>query len=124
MSLLFLLYISYINFKKKVMSLSENSGSIFSQTVAESLITSFDQRFQGEIISSFIGANHVKSILAQKDCIGIRIYNGYDAVKGKISLIIVGVDKEQKDLLGTGLIYDDMITCPPTCPIDGLFPKK
>lgn len=106
------------------MSLSENSGSVISQAVAQGLITAFDQRYQGEIISSFIGANHIKSILAQKDCIGIRIYNGYDATSGKISLVLVGVDKNEKELLDDGLIYDQMITCPPTCPVEGLFVKK
>ena len=106
------------------MSLSENSGSIISQTVAENLIAAFDQRYQGEIISSFIGANHIKSILLQQDCIGIRIYNGYNAASGKMSLVLVGVDKDEKELLDDGLIYDDMITCPPTCPVEGLFVKK
>lgn len=106
------------------MSLSENSGSIISQTVAENLIAAFDQRYSGEIISSFIGANHIKNILSQENCIGIRIYNGYDATNGKMSLIVVGVDKNEKELLDDGLIYDQMITCPPTCPVEGLFVKK
>ena len=62
----------------------------------------------------------MKNILNQENCIGIRIYNGYDSVKEKISLVLVGVDEDEKELLGNNIIYDEMSTCPSMCPKDGL----
>lgn len=97
------------------MALNVNSGGVISESKAKELIADFENRFPGEVISSFIGANHVNAVLAQEDCIGIRIYNGYDAAAQKISLIIVGVDDHDNDLLEEGLIYDQMATCPPLC---------
>jgi hypothetical protein len=104
------------------MTLDEKTGSQISPTTAKNLIKAFETKNPGEIISSFIGANHIKAILAQENCIGIRIYNGYDNGKGKICLTVVGVDTNEAELLDDGHIYDDMITCPPTCPINGLYP--
>lgn len=106
------------------MLLDENTGSVISQEAAEKLIVAFDKKFSGEVISSYIGVNSINAILAQEGCIGVRIYNGYDVDKQKISLVLVGVDANEKELLGKGLIYDELLTCPPNCPVDGLFVKK
>jgi len=104
-----------------MMALDENTGSIISKTRAKDLIKAFEAKFPNEIIGSFIGSNHINAVLAQKDCIGIRIYNGYDDKAGKISLIIVGVDKEEKEILDPGMIYDEMATCPTNCSTNGLY---
>lgn len=105
------------------MSLNENTGGIITQQEAKVLAKSFDKRFPNEVTSSFIGSTNLKNLVNQNDCVGIRIYNGYDEAAGKISLIIVGVDSNEKDILENGLIYDRMVTCPPVCPIDGLLVK-
>lgn len=105
------------------MTLDENIGGIISQEQAKVLITAFDTKFPGEVVSSFIGANNVRHILDQENCIGLRIYNGYDDENKKISLVLVGVDTEGKELLEGGIIYDRMVTCPPICPENGLSMK-
>lgn len=105
------------------MALDANTGSIISRRLAENLIKAYDDRFPGEVISSFIGSNNVMSILEQEGCVGIRIYNGYDTDKNKIKLVIVGVDENEVEILEQGIIYDDMLTCPPNCPVEeGLYP--
>jgi hypothetical protein len=103
------------------MGLDPNTGSIISKTRAKDLIKDFEAKFPNEIIGSFIGSNHINAVLAQKDCIGIRIYNGYDVKNEKISLIIVGVGKDEKELLDDGMIYDEMFTCPTNCSTNGLY---
>ena len=105
------------------MELDVNTGSIITQEKAKALITAFESKFPGEVTSSFIGANNLKNILDQNNCIGLRIYNGYDEVNEKISLVLVGVDADEKEILENGLIVDEMVTCPPRCPIDGLGVK-
>lgn len=103
------------------MALDQNTGSIISQTTAKKLIKAFEARFPNEILGSFIGSNHVNAVLAQENCIGIRIYNGYDVDNKKISLIIVGVDKDEEEILDAGIIYDEMATCPPDCSSNGIY---
>ena len=103
------------------MLLNENTGSIISLEVAKKFVKDFEIKFPRQIVSSFIGSENVKLILAQQNCIGIRIYNGYDVAKEKISLVLIGVDSNEQDILDGGLIYDEMVTCPPICPVNGLL---
>lgn len=105
------------------MYLNKNTGSIISQETAEELVASYQEKNPDEIISSFIGSNNIKALLNQEDCIGIRIYNGYDNTENKISLVVVGVDSNEKDMLKDAIIYDRMATCPPLCPVEGLLVK-
>jgi hypothetical protein len=100
-----------------------NTGSIITQDEAKALIAAFKTKFPGEVTSSFIGANNLKNILDQENCIGVRIYNGYDAVNEKISLVLVGLDEAEKEILENGIIYDKLGTCPPLCSFDGLLLK-
>lgn len=102
------------------MKLDVNTGSIITQEEAKALITAFKTKFPGEVTSSFIGANNFKNILDQENSIGIRVYNGYDDVNKNISLVFVGVDSDEKDMLDDGIIYDRAALCPPLCPTGGL----
>ncbi|MEC4004878.1 hypothetical protein OX283_009445 [Flavobacterium sp. SUN052] len=108
------------------MALDANTGQIISKKQAKDLIKAYDIKFPGEVISSFIGANNVKNILAQEGCIGIKIYNGYDDQEQKIKLVLVGVNEDEEEMFEKGIIYDEMATCPPYCSTneDDLFPKK
>jgi hypothetical protein len=58
-------------------------------------------------------------VLAQQDCVGIRIYLGMDK-SSKIHAIIVGVDSDNKDILVTDdeKIIDAGQRCPNYCPPD------
>lgn len=102
------------------MSLNPNTGSIITKEEAQTLIAAFGKKFPGEVVASFIGENNVKQILEQNNCIGLRIYNGYNDVEKKISLVMVGVDAEEQDMLDGNIIYDKMVTCPPICAHNGL----
>ena len=102
------------------MKLDVNTGSIITQEEAKALITAFKTKFPGEVTSSFIGANNFKKILEQENCIGIRVYNGYDDVNENISLVFVGVDANEKDMVDDGIIYDRAVLCPPACQTGGL----
>lgn len=99
---------------------NKNTGEIITEEVARELISSFTNNYPGEVTSSFIGSTNVQNILDQENCIGVRIYNGYDAVTQKLSLVLVGVDEDEKEILEGGIIYDRLLPCPDICPIDGL----
>jgi hypothetical protein len=106
------------------MDLNESTGAIISQEEAQKFIYAFREKFGEQVISSFIGSNNVRKIIYQEGCLGVRIYNGYNPEKESIALILVGVDEDGRDMLKSGLIYDEMETCPPNCPVEGLFPTK
>lgn len=95
------------------MKLDVNTGSIITQEEAKALIKAFKAKFPGEVTSSFIGANNVKNILEQKNCIGLKIHNGYDVENERICLILLGLDAEGKEILEKGIIYDRIATNPP-----------
>ena len=67
----------------------------------------------GDIIAHFFGADKIKDILDQTDCVGIRIYYGIDEY-GKKNLILVGA-KANEDDMTTGLILERSQLCPPKC---------
>ena len=98
------------------MELNENNGGLISEERARELVSAFDKKFPGEVVSSFIGSVNVRSLLDQEHCIGLRIYNGYDSSEQKLSLVIVGVGLDGENLLGAGLIYDELVKCPDFCP--------
>ncbi|UGS22313.1 hypothetical protein [Flavobacterium cyclinae] len=95
------------------MKLDVNTGSIITQEEAKVLITAFKTKFPQEVTSSFIGANNVKNILDQENCIGLKIHNGYDVENERISLILLGLDADGKEILENGIIYDRILTSPP-----------
>jgi hypothetical protein len=103
------------------MKLDPNTGSIITEAQAKELINNFNAKFPGEVVSSFIGVNPIKKIVDQENCIGIRVYNGYDAITQKLSLVMVGVDQEEQDILENGIIYDKLAICPPLCSKNGLL---
>jgi hypothetical protein len=55
-------------------------------------------------------ADVYEDLLAQEDCVGIRIYNALDA-NGVITNVLVGVDRDGNDLIN-GSIYDLGGKCP------------
>ncbi|TGD58248.1 hypothetical protein [Flavobacterium humi] len=101
------------------MALDANTGGAISLTTAQEYISEFQRRYPNEIKASFIGANNVNSLLVQNDCIGIRIYNGYDVKQEKMNQVLVGVDPQENDM--RDLIMDDMAVCPPYCPINSIL---
>lgn len=61
-------------------------------------------------------ADQVMAILKQPGCVALRIYHGRNE-KGRRSLVLVGVDGDNKDL-SNGIICEVCWECPPWCPTD------
>ena len=66
-----------------------------------------------QTISAVFEKNIVEQILNQDGCEGIRIYNALNE-EGKITFVLVGYDKEEKDMTD-GFISDRGRLCPPKC---------
>jgi hypothetical protein len=96
------------------MSIDKNTGAEISLEEAKGYIAAFGKRYPEEVKAFFIGSNQVAKILEQENCIGIRIYNGYDAVEKRMNQVMVGVDTDEKDMT-RGVILDRMVPCPSFC---------
>ena len=96
------------------MTLNVNSGGVITLQEARDLISAFKTRFPNEIKAQFLGAANIRLILDQNDCIGIRVYNGYDIKESRLSSVFVGVDSTGKDITN-GIIMDRTVPCPAAC---------
>ncbi len=97
------------------MTFTPQSGKEITLEEAQELIAAFKTNYPHEVNSFFVGSEHVEHILAQEDCIGIRIINGFDTTTEKMSEVLVGVDSLGNDM-DSGLIIDKLLPCPPNCP--------
>jgi hypothetical protein len=61
-------------------------------------------------------ADQVGELLAQPGCVALRIYYGKDE-SGENTLVLVGVDGNDKDMTG-GVLLDFIFPCPPVCTED------
>jgi hypothetical protein len=97
-----------------------NTGTVITLTEAQDLVSEFGKQYPAEVKSFFVGANKINSILAQEECIGLRVYNGYDYAESRMSDVFIGVDLDGNDMK-TGVIVDRSAVCPPICPTIGLM---
>ena len=65
----------------------------------------------GDTLGNYFGGEAISAILAQTDCVGMRIYYAIDD-NGKKQLVICGVDASGNDLY-TGLLAERSIKNPP-----------
>ncbi len=68
----------------------------------------------GEVKGYFYGKDAITAILAQTNCVGIRIYNAINDRDEKV-LVLVGVKADESDMY-TGVMAERGISCPPMCP--------
>lgn len=96
--------------------INSNSGEVITLKEGQDFISKFKRLYPEQTKGFFVGANKVEQILQQADCIGIRIYNGYDESLAKTNLVLVGVDSNQKDMTG-GIIVERTVLCPDYCDV-------
>lgn len=96
------------------MNIDKNSSEVITLTEAQAYTHGFQTQNPDAIKAYFAGINKINLILEQKDCIGIRIYNGYDSKTGSKNLVLVGVNSLGEDM-ELGPILEDLRTCPPIC---------
>lgn len=97
------------------MAIDKNTGEVITLAEATDFTHAFQEENPNAIKSFFVGTNKLNLILEQEDCVGIRIYNGYDAAQNKNNLVLVGVDSTGEDI-ANGVIIERALYCPPFCP--------
>lgn len=101
--------------KNEKNELSLESGAHFITLAEASMLTRDYRKSRKQDIGKggFFGRNIFEKILAQSDCIGIRIYHGVHD-DGKATFVLVGVNKCGDDL-SEGVLGQQPIWCPPYC---------
>lgn len=70
----------------------------------------------GVTLGHFFGKEAITAILAQSNCVGIRMYYALDE-NGAKQLILVGVTADENDMFN-GLLAERSFKCPPICGIN------
>lgn len=105
-------------------SLNNLVGDPISLETAKAWTANYRSKYPEEVKAHFFGSEIIKNILAQSDCIGIRMYYAIDDLGGK-QIILVGVDSkgnnQEPSTLELNLddpytIADISYPCPSFCP--------
>ena len=96
------------------MEINESSGEIISLEEAKQYTHSFQKLYPDEKKAFFAGKENLLKILEQPDCLGIRIYNGYNDDEKASNKVLIGVDHKGDDM-EEGIILEKLIPCPPIC---------
>lgn len=93
-----------------------NEGERISSEEAKRMRDDYEETMpEGEVLGLFYGRNLLNSILQQEGCMGIRFYLGRND-EGKLELVLVGADREGKDMDDEEQILGNRsYPCPPIC---------
>ena len=97
------------------MSVNSKNGKVITESTAINYTHSFQRKDPNAASAYFVGLEKIKIILEQENCIGVRIYDGYDADTEKENRVLVGVDHKGEDMV-EGVIVEELIICPHDCP--------
>jgi len=95
------------------MSFTGNENHSISLTAAADLTANYRSSHLNSVLGFFYGKTAISDILAQDDCVGIRIYFGEDDL-GNTQLVICGVKADEDDIVN-GLLAEFGAACPPSC---------
>lgn len=84
------------------------------------MVRAFQSKNPQDVKSFYVGSNHLKAIIEQEGCIGLRIYNAYDEDNRTTNVVLIGVDEDENDMK-EGVIVDRTTPCPPSCPKIGIL---
>lgn len=98
--------------KNRKMAFNGTEGGQISMEVAANLTANYRLHNPNQIIARFFGREILEQILAQENCMGIRMYYGI-AENGDKELVLVGADQDENDLLN--LVADISMPCPKAC---------
>jgi len=91
-----------------------NSGSVIEKAEAVQHTNLFQEKFPDATKAYFVGKNKLNLILDQDGCIGVRIYDGFDAAGNVSNRVLVGVDATGEDMVN-GTLLEHLVPCPKAC---------
>ena len=105
------------------MNINNEGGEIISLSEAISFTHNYQDQNPSSPKAFYVSKNKLNKILNQNECVGIRIYNGFDIAEGKENRVLVGVDNQNEDLT-EGIIIERLRPCPDFCDKNSDLLKK
>lgn len=96
------------------MKTDTNAGEIISLDEAKRFTKAYQKRNPEDPRAFFVGNEKVQKLLAQDDCAGMRIYNGFDEETQTMNQVLIGVNHEGNDQID-GIIIERLVPCPKLC---------
>jgi len=97
-----------------IMELNKNSGGEITLEQAQRYVQAFRSKYPQEVKAFYVGINQIENVLGQENCMGLRIYNGYEEKEARMNIVIVGVNSQGNDIT-SGIILDKTLPCPSYC---------
>jgi hypothetical protein len=94
------------------MAFDGSEGGEISLNTASAMTKQYRNENPNTTRAHFFGKDIINRLLAQENCVGIRMYYGISE-NGSKELVLVGVDADENDILD--LVADISSPCPPTC---------
>jgi hypothetical protein len=89
-------------------------GSVISPEIAGEWTRHYQESHPGGVRAYFAGRDILEQLLAQPDCMGIRVYYGLNGTTP--TLVLVGADQDENDQIGENyIVADDLKSCPNRC---------
>jgi len=105
------------------MEINKNSGTVISLEKAVELTYSYQEQNSEKPNSYFVGLDKLDELLEQKGCVGLRVYPGLNVKTNQSNVVLVGVDESGEDLT-SGIMLDELVTCPHLCPKKSQLVRK
>lgn len=99
------------------MPFNGTEGSAITLNEAATLTANYRAKTQDVVNAIFMGRDLLNQILAQPDCMGIRVYYAFNEVTNQPTMVFVGADAMENDMT-SGIIADSGTPCPPSCSIN------
>ncbi|OYQ41989.1 hypothetical protein [Flavobacterium aurantiibacter] len=97
------------------MSTNNDSGRVITLEEACQYTHAYQSANPNAIFSYYVSTENLNLILQQSGCVGLRIYNGYNLQSKQSNIVLVGVDEKGNDMTN-GVLLDEFVSCPPSCP--------
>ena len=96
------------------MALPEKKSQLVNLADGITLTSNFRSISKAESVrAGSVWGDGLRKLLDQPNCVAVRIYFGRKK-DGSLTLVLVGTDKDGKDLTD-GPMLDDVMPCPPFC---------
>ncbi|MCC6685182.1 MAG: hypothetical protein IT247_08930 [Bacteroidia bacterium] len=99
------------------MPFNGTEGSAITLNEASTLTANYRAKSRDVVNAIFMGRDLLNQILAQPDCMGIRVYYAFNEVTNQPTMVFVGADAMENDMT-SGIIADFGLPCPTACSIN------
>lgn len=96
------------------MEINKTSGEIITLEEAKKYTQSYQKLYPNEKKAFYVGRDQLMKILENSECMGVRIYNGFNDEDSQSNKVLIGVNSNGDDMT-EDVILEKLVPCPPIC---------